>query len=155
MISSMEIERASSEDAGALAAIFTAARHEAMPWLPRLHSAAEDRDFIGGRVMAECEVLVVRREGRPAGFLALSGDLVEHLYVSPGAQRAGIGSALLDAAKRASPDGLRLWVFQRNQGAVAFYERHGFSEVERTDGSANEEREPDALLAWRPDDARR
>jgi ribosomal protein S18 acetylase RimI-like enzyme len=74
--------------------------------------------------------------------------MVEHLYVKPDAQRAGIGSTLLDAAKARRPAGLRLWVFQRNEGARAFYAKHGFAEVERTDGAANEEREPDVLLAW-------
>jgi hypothetical protein len=46
------------------------------------------------------------------------------------------------------PGGLRLWVFERNSGARAFYARHGFAEVTRTDGSGNEEREPDVLLGW-------
>ncbi|MBA3262355.1 MAG: GNAT family N-acetyltransferase [Thermoleophilaceae bacterium] len=74
--------------------------------------------------------------------------MVEHLYVRPDAQRAGIGSALLDAAKSRRPTGLRLWVFQRNRGARAFYGRHGFAEVRLTEGVNNEEREPDVLLAW-------
>ena len=43
---------------------------------------------------------------------------------------------------------LRLWVFQKNTAALAFYRARGFREVERTDGSRNEEREPDVLLAW-------
>jgi GNAT superfamily N-acetyltransferase len=145
----MEIELAGPADAHALAALFTASRRAAMPWLPPLHSAAEDRRFIAEQVIgASDEVLVVRREGRPVGFLALVGPMVEHLYVEPGAQRAGIGSALLDTAKARRPEGLRLWVFQRNEGARAFYANHGFTEVERTDGAANEEREPDVLLAW-------
>jgi GNAT superfamily N-acetyltransferase len=145
----MEIEEAGPADADALAAIFTASRLAAMPWLARLHSAAEDRRFIADQVIgASDEVLLVRREGHPIGFLALRGAMVEHLYVEPGAQRTGIGSALLEAAKSRRPGGLRLWVFQRNDGARAFYARHGFAEVERTDGAANEEREPDMLLAW-------
>ena len=145
----MEIEVAGPADADALAALFTASRSAAMPWLPRLHSAAEDRRFMAEQVIwASDEVLVVRRDGRPVAFLALRGAMVEHLYVEPGAQREGIGSALLEAAKARRPAWLRLWVFQRNEGAVAFYERHGFAEVERTDGAGNEEREPDVLLAW-------
>lgn len=43
---------------------------------------------------------------------------------------------------------LHLWAFQRNARALRFYARRGFRVVERTDGSRNEEREPDALLAW-------
>jgi putative acetyltransferase len=106
-----------------------------MPWLPALHSADEDRRFFADRVFQECEVLVVRREGRPVAFLALSGHMVEHLYVEPEAQRNGFG-------------GLQLWSFQRNRRAREFYARRGFAEVRLTDGADNEEREPDVLMAW-------
>jgi GNAT superfamily N-acetyltransferase len=145
----VEIEPAMPADADDLAAVFRAARHAAMPWLPRLHSEAEDRRYFAG-VIRECDVLVVRREETPVAFVAVREDMIEHLYVTPEAQRAGIGSALLDAAKSLRPGGLRLWTFQRNDGARAFYAHHGFVEVELTDGSANEEREPDVLLAWPP-----
>ena len=145
----MEIEAATGADADAVAAVFSAARDAAVPWLPILHSAAEDRRFFAG-VIGEAEVLVVRREGYPVAFLALKDGLVGHLYVRPNAQRTGIGSALVAVAKERRPEGLRLWTFQRNQGARAFYARHGFEEVEFTDGSSNEEKEPDVLLAWAP-----
>jgi putative acetyltransferase len=145
----VEIEPATAANAGALAATFGEARSAAMPWLPRLHTEAEDRRYFEG-VVRECEVLVVRRDGQAIAFIALKDDTVEHLYVRPEAQRAGIGSALLQAAKSRSPSGLRLWTFQRNQGARAFYARHGFAELQLTDGSGNEEREPDVLLAWTP-----
>jgi putative acetyltransferase len=144
----VEIDAATRADADALAATFASARRAAMPWLPRLHSEAEDRRYIAEHVIGECEVLVVRREHRPVAFLALREGLVEHLYVHPDAQRSGIGSALLEAAKSRRPTGLRLWVFQRNHAARAFYAAHGFAEVEPTDGAANEEREPDVLLEW-------
>ena len=74
--------------------------------------------------------------------------MVEHLYVQPDFQRAGIGSALLEVAKSRRPGGLRLWVFQRNHGARAVYARHGFTEVRFTDGPDNEEQEPDVFLAY-------
>ena len=41
-----------------------------------------------------------------------------------------------------------LWVFQKNEGARRFYERHGFELVKLTDGAENMEREPDALYRW-------
>ena len=43
-----------------------------------------------------------------------------------------------------------LWVFQRNEGARRFYERHGLRLAALTDGAGNEEREPDARYEWRP-----
>ena len=56
----------------------------------------------------------------------------------------------MDKAKELRPAGFRLWVFQRNDGARRFYERHGLTLVELTDGAGNEEREPDARYDWRP-----
>jgi GNAT superfamily N-acetyltransferase len=121
-----------------------------MPWLPELHDAADDRAFIEHRVLAECEVLVARADAEVLGFLALRSDEVDHLYVDPGVQRRGHGGALLAAAKARCPGGLELWAFQRNTPALAFYARHGFTELYRTDGSGNEEREPDVRLGWTP-----
>ena len=60
----------------------------------------------------------------------------------------GIGAELLKLAKRERPTGLRLWTFASNAGAQRFYERHGFVEARRTDGSDNEEGEPDILYLW-------
>ena len=61
-------------------------------------------------------------------FLALAGDEVDHLYVHPDQHRQGLGTALLLHAQEARKR-LELWVFQRNTGAVAFYEAHGFAIV--------------------------
>ncbi len=44
---------------------------------------------------------------------------------------------------------LRLWTFQRNHLARKFYESHEFAVIEMTDGSENDEREPDVLYEWR------
>jgi hypothetical protein len=54
---------------------------------------------------------------------------------------------LLQRAMRVTVS-LRLWVFQQNAGARAFYERRGFKLVRFTDGAGNEEHEPDALYEW-------
>jgi GNAT superfamily N-acetyltransferase len=142
------IEAARPEDADAIASQFSASRRAAMPWLPVLRDAAEDRAYFAERVLPSCEVLVLRRTGRVLGFLALRGDEVDHLYVHPAAQRRGVGSELLAEAKARRPGGLELWAFQRNTPALAFYARHGFVELYRTDGRDNEEREPDVRLGW-------
>jgi hypothetical protein len=36
-----------------------------------------------------------------------------------------------------------------NVGARCFYERHGFTAVEMTDGAGNDERQPDVRYAWK------
>lgn len=56
----------------------------------------------------------------------------------------------MSLAKQQQPDGLSLWTFQVNGPARRFYQRHGFTEVERTDGQRNHEREPDVRYVWQP-----
>jgi ribosomal protein S18 acetylase RimI-like enzyme len=102
------------------------------------------------------DVWLAEENGSPVGFLAIrhsrteGWEVLEKLYVDPEAQSRGIGTALLDQAKALRPDGLHLWVFQKNTEAIRFYERHGFKLVKPTDGAGNMEREPDALYSWSP-----
>jgi putative acetyltransferase len=79
--------------------------------------------------------------------------MLTQLYILPGHQGAGIGSALLATAKTARPDGFSLYAFQRNIRARQFYEHRGFVPVAFGDGSGNEEGEPDVLYRWTPGDS--
>lgn len=133
---------------GEIADLYLASRADALPYLPRLHSDAQVRAWIAGIVMRRCRVWVARRGGRVVGFLALEGGDLDQLYLLPGHCRQGIGSRLLALAKRESSGRLRLFAFQRNARARAFYEAHGFRVVDLNDGSRNEEREPDVLYEW-------
>lgn len=135
-------------DAEAIADVHIEARREAMPWPPVLHSREETIAYFAGEVLANEEVLVAETGGTVAGFIALAGDHIDHLYVAPEHQGRGIGDALLTIAERMRPGGLSLWTFQRNARARRFYEARGFAACEFTDGSRNEEREPDVLYRW-------
>jgi len=95
-------------------------------------------------------VMVAELEEGVAGFIAIEGAYIEHLYIAPAHQGIGIGDALLQRAKELRPDGLMLWTFERNHRARAFYEKRGFVAVEFTDGSRNEERTPDVRYHWNP-----
>ena len=83
------------------------------------------------------------------GYLALVDDILDHLYVGPAHQGQGVGSLLLAKAKALRPAGLRLYAFQRNRRARAFYEARGFAPVGFSDGAGNQEKEPDVLYEWR------
>ena len=76
--------------------------------------------------------------------------MVDQLYVAPGWTAQGIGSRLIGLAQSLRPNGLDLYTFQVNRDARRFYERHGFVEVASSDGSQNEELQPDVRYAWRP-----
>jgi GNAT superfamily N-acetyltransferase len=148
----VNIRRARAADADAVADIFLAARAD-MTYLPNLHTDEETRTWLEHVVLAREEVWVAETDGGVAGFAALTDDMLDHLYVRPDAQGRGIGAALLEHAKRRRPAGFRLWVFQKNEVARRFYERHGCRLVKTTDGADNEEREPDALYEWQGADA--
>jgi len=148
------IRRARHDEADDLAAILRAAMQGAMPLLPELHTPEEDSWFLREIVLPNDEVWVAELDGRPVGFAALGSrggeDFLQHMYVAPEHQGQGVGTALLELVKRERRSGFRLWTFQRNEGARRFYERHGCRLVELTDGSGNEEKEPDALYEWAP-----
>jgi ribosomal protein S18 acetylase RimI-like enzyme len=146
------IRRASPDDAAAISDLFVRTRDE-MTYLPRIPEHV--RPLLGGRFLERAELWVVDEEGRLVGFAGVSGSELTHLYIDPSAQDRGLGSALLDHVKSLCPERLELWVFQANEGARRFYERHGFELIRRTDGAGNMEREPDALYEWRPLNARR
>ncbi len=138
------VERAAVSDAPAITAMFISARR-GMAYLPHeLHSEEQTRDWLTGLLGGgEARVLKVTADGEVAGFCVLCDCWIDHLYVDPRFQGMGIGSRLLEVAIGSAPR-LQLWVFQRNTGAIRLYERHGFRLAERTDGSRNEECEPDA-----------
>jgi GNAT superfamily N-acetyltransferase len=141
------IRRATPADEATISRVHAAARDE-MTYVPRIPD--DVRWTLGRRIMEWSEVWIADAEEGGCGFIGLREDLVTHLYVEPSAQNRGIGTALLDHAKSLRPDRLELWVFQKNDGARRFYERHGFRLVRLTHGADNMEKEPDALYEWRP-----
>ena len=133
-------------DAGALGVILHRFEVET-PWMPKEHSCAEAIGFCD-RMIARGWVTVATVAGQVVGFLARDGAEVCALYLAPEACGLGLGKALLDQAKSASPR-LTLWTFQANLAAQRFYLREGFSEQRRTDGARNEEGLPDIEYHWR------
>jgi GNAT superfamily N-acetyltransferase len=143
------LRTATADDACLLAGIHCDARAAAMPWLPVLHSMDETVAWMASAVLAQQQVFIALQSGAGVGFVALSPGWVEQLYVAPPCWRTGAGSALLQQAKRHLSGGFRLWTFERNAMARAFYRKHGLIEIRTTDGQDNEEKEPDVLLGWK------
>ena len=135
------------EDMDRAAAVHRASLDHALPTLAGLHTPDEDRWFFRERMFKTCELWGYFDDQELVGIIAFREGWIDQLYVLPASQRRGIGAALLQIAKSRS-DSLRLWTFQRNGNARMFYERQGFTLVKETDGSGNEEREPDAMYLW-------
>lgn len=140
------MRRATPEDAGAIARLHRMVVRHCLPFLPELHSAEEDLTFFREHFLPENEVWLWDLTGIVA-YCGFRPGWIAHLYVDPADHGKGIGSALMGKAKEGQSS-VRLWVFQRNLPAIAFYQRHGFQLIEQTDGAGNQEREPDALYEW-------
>src|SRR4051794_12960441 len=142
------------EDAPAIADVYLGSLRETYAF-PLAHTEAEIRNWIREELIPSEEVwIAVAANQDVVAVMALTDAMVDQLYVAPGWSGRGIGTRLLAIAMRRRPAGLDLWTFQVNAGARRFYERHGFVEVERGDGSGNDEGQPDIRYAWRPAGAR-
>lgn len=133
-------------DAAALAEVQSRAR-AAAPMPPGIHTDDEIRGFLATRLVSD-DVWVATVDAVVVGYLRLTPTWLDDLYVLPGHAGQGIGSALLELAKQRRPAGFSLWVFETNAPARRFYRRHGLVEREYTDGTQNEEREPDLRMSW-------
>ena len=136
-------------DAGRVGAILSAWIDET-PWMPRIHTRAED--IAHADMMVRQGWVTVSENETINGFLARDGDDIHALYIAPDARGQGVGSRLLIDAMHKN-DQLSLWTLQANNRAQAFYERHGFTPVERTDGARNDEGLPDIRYHWQRTDA--
>lgn len=146
-----EIRRMKREELEAIVRLWIRSREAAQPWLEArmAYGEADSLRHFRDVVATENEVWVAVAGGAPVGLLALRAGFVDHLYVDPSAQGKGVGSALLDHAKRACTAGLALFTHQANTRARAFYERHGLRAV-AFGVSPSPECEPDVRYAWMP-----
>jgi len=146
------LRRASPPDAAAAAGVWLRSFAAALPTVVSPRSADEVRDYFRDVVVPFRETWVADAGDGDGivGVMVLNDDELSQLYLHPDWRGCGIGDQFVALAKERSPGGLSLWTFQVNKPAHRFYERHGFVAAERTDGSGNEEREPDVRYVWRP-----
>ena len=142
------IRIATETDAAEIALVLRVARQHNLPYLPELHTPEEDLGYIKEKVLKEDQVVVADESGKVVGFCAFKDGWIDHLYILPEYQGKGIGKSLLNRAKDGNSK-LELWTFQRNTDAIKFYEKNGFALAETTDGTTNEEKEPDARYVWK------
>jgi len=143
-LAGFEFKQLGLDDMDRAARVHRASFDERLPWLSGLHTPEEDRNFYRERIFSACAVWGAFKGDVLVGIIAFREVWIDQLYVLPCEQGRGVGTALLEIARSEAKD-LSLWTFQRNAPARRFYERHGFVIVKETDGSENEEHEPDVL----------
>ena len=147
---SVTLRRATRKDAWAVADLLIRSRRASAGSIPAaIHSDAEIEEWVEVEVIAHREVwAAVDTEDWALAVMVLDDGWIDQLYVDPAWTGMGLGSRLVELAKSRSPEGLQLWTFASNTDAQRFYQRHGFAVVEATEGSGNEERQPDLRLVW-------
>jgi hypothetical protein len=80
----LRMRPAGGEDADPIARLFLASKAK-LTFLPDIHTDEETISFIANIVLRDQDVLVAETNGEISGFIAMHGDMVEHLYVRPSA----------------------------------------------------------------------
>ena len=76
-------------------------------------------------LLLQATVYVYEDKQEIQGFIGLSNEYIEGIFVSDEMQSCGIGKLLLDYIKNKKVR-LRLNVYQKNTRALSFYQREGF-----------------------------
>ncbi len=97
-------------------------------------------------MLPNAELFVHERDGKVMAFMGVDNGYIAGIFVSNEVQSQGIGRQLLERAK-AVYDELSLTVYQKNEKAIAFYQREQFViRQEKTDENTNE---IEYLMMWR------
>ena len=143
------LRHATAADAPRVASLLIATRSEFMPYAPSVHPDEELREWVASQLLPSGGVVVAESKGSVVAAMhtehADGVSWLTQMAVDPALVGKGIGSLLLAHALRTLSLPIRLYTFQANAGARKFYERHGFSAIEFTDGQGNEEQCPDVL----------
>ncbi|HMG95117.1 MAG TPA: GNAT family N-acetyltransferase [Gemmatimonadaceae bacterium] len=102
-------------------------------WHEPYMSASELEGEIGGGVV----FWLAEDDGRPSGVMGIQdkGDvtLVRHAYVSPTAQRSGVGTKLLRHVEGLVDKPILIGTWAAASWAIEFYQRNGFTLVPSDD----------------------
>ena len=79
------------------------------------------------------------------GFIGLTENHIEGIFVAESARSKGVGKSLLEYAKSCKPY-LTLSVYQKNERALAFYRREKF--VVQSEGIDEDTNEADIQMLW-------
>jgi 8-oxo-dGTP pyrophosphatase MutT (NUDIX family)/ribosomal protein S18 acetylase RimI-like enzyme len=147
---SPRLRPARTRDAAGMARVLVRSRAFALPDVPSIHREREIVPWCADELIGHFDVWVADIDDVVVGLLALTDGWIDQLYLDPAWIGRGLGERFMQLAVQRQPGGLQLWTFQANVAAQRFYARHGFREVERTDGAGNEERAPDIRMQLDP-----
>jgi len=152
MPDAMLIREYNPGDFDAVTILWRVARERSLPEFQREkgHFFYEDQNYFKDQILKKNKVWVVEENDRVIAFMAMENEFIDQLFVHPDHWRQGVGKALLDFARKQSPEHLWLYTLQVNVNARAFYEKNGFV-AEKFGVSPPPENAPDVEYHWRKD----
>jgi putative acetyltransferase len=138
-----------AEDEDAAIALWQQTWQQAYPSIDFAARVNWWRERWRGELVPNASIMVAEQEGALIGFVTIDASgYLDQLVVAPDHWGSQLADALVDEAKRLSPDHITLLVNKDNARAIRFYERNGFGhagdDVNPTSGK------PVLKMEWRP-----
>ena len=139
------IRKFESRDLDAVMQIWLHGNLDAHPFIPA--SFWTDHFEMVRDMLPQAELYVHENEATRQidGFSGLTENHIEGIFVAKAARSKGIGKALLKYAKSRKPR-LTLGVYQKNERALAFYQREQF--VVHSEGIDEDTNEAEIQMHW-------
>jgi putative acetyltransferase len=122
-----QLRRYKSEDEDAAIALWLETWQQAYPSIDFAARVNWWRERWRGELVPKAAIMVAEQAGALIGFVTIDATgYLDQLVVAPARWGSELGDALVNEAKRLSPDRITLLVNTDNSRAIRFYERNGF-----------------------------
>jgi putative acetyltransferase len=117
-----------AEDEDAAIALWLETWQQAYPSIDFAARVGWWRERWRGELVPKAEIIVAEQDCALTGFVTIDASgYLDQLVVAPDRWGSKLATALVDEAKRLSPDRITLLVNTDNARAIRFYERNGFA----------------------------
>ncbi len=128
MSASFQLRPYRTDDEDAAIALWLETWQQAYPSIDFAARVNWWRERWRGELVPNAAIMVAEQAGTLAGFVTIDpSGYLDQLVVAPDHWGSELGDALLNEAKRLSPDRITLLVNTGNIRAIRFYERNGFA----------------------------
>ncbi|MFC6253722.1 GNAT family N-acetyltransferase [Secundilactobacillus hailunensis] len=139
-----KLENLTETDQKVLMSIWLAGNLDAHPFVAAKYW--QDQATEVSQQLAKATIYVVQQDDQIIGFAGMQMYNLAGLFVKPGYRNTGIGSLLLFALK-SDYQRIDLAVYEKNEKAVRFYQKHDFDESDRVVDQDTDEVE--LKMKWR------
>ncbi len=128
MATAFQLRPYCAEDEDAAIALWLETWQRAYPGIDFAARVAWWRERWRSELVPKASIIVAERTNRLVGFVTIDDTgYLDQLVVAPDHWGSPLATALVDEAKRLSPDRITLLVNTDNARAIRFYERNGFA----------------------------